>query len=68
LEWLVEDGPVIAFRRGDVSCLVNFGPSPAELPTGGELLLASGPLDGTLPPDTCVWWRGSADPERLDQG
>jgi alpha-glucosidase len=57
LEWLVDDGPVVAFRRGDVSCRVNFGRGPVALPADGELLLASGPLDGVLPPDTCVWWR-----------
>ncbi|QKW22983.1 glycoside hydrolase family 13 protein [Kitasatospora sp. NA04385] len=47
---------VLAFRRGDVRCLVNLSASP--LPLDGEVLLASGPLtDGLLPTDTAVWLR-----------
>ncbi|MFJ1754027.1 glycoside hydrolase family 13 protein [Kitasatospora sp. NPDC088134] len=47
---------VLAFRRGDVRCLVNL--SAAPLPVDGEVLLASGELtDGRLPADTAVWLR-----------
>ena len=46
---------VLAFRRGDLACVVNFGPGPVALPPG-EVLLTSGPLiDGLLPPDTTAW-------------
>ena len=35
--------------------MVNFGPGPATMP-GGDILLASNPLDsGLLPVDTAVW-------------
>lgn len=56
LEWLDVGDEAIAFRRGSgVTCLINFGPRPAELPVG-EVLIASGPLtDGKLPADTAVW-------------
>ena len=35
--------------------ITNFGPDPLELPAG-EIVFASGPLDGVrLPADTTVW-------------
>ena len=35
--------------------LLNAGSTPVPLPAG-EVLIASGPLDGNrLPPDTAVW-------------
>ncbi len=48
---------VLAFRRGDVTVTLNAGTAPVALPAG-EVLIASGPIDGTLPPDTAVWIRG----------
>lgn len=59
LEWAQLDGvtdpAVLAFRNGDVLVVANTGSSPATLPAG-EVLLASGSLDGdTLPGDTTVW-------------
>ncbi|WP_092966439.1 glycoside hydrolase family 13 protein [Agromyces sp. CF514] len=59
LEWVQLDGvtdpAVLAFRNGDVLVVANTGSSPATLPAG-EVLLASGSLDGdTLPGDTTVW-------------
>jgi alpha-glucosidase len=48
---------VVALRNGPVVVVANTGTVPVELP-GGEVLLASGPLDGrTLPPDTTAWLR-----------
>jgi alpha-glucosidase len=48
---------VLAFDRGTgLMCAVNLGDEPAALPAG-DVLLASGPLDGALPPDTAVWLR-----------
>ena len=48
---------VLGFRRGPLTVVVNCGTSPVELPEG-ELLLASGPVDGgKLPADTAAWLR-----------
>src|SRR5690606_7051566 len=44
------DGGVLAFARGDIACVVNFGAEPASLPAHSAVLLASGGLpDGRLP-------------------
>lgn len=46
---------VLAFRHGEVLCVVNMGDVPAEFPDG-EVLLSSSPIDDRqLPPDTAVW-------------
>ena len=50
-----------AFRRegGGILCMINTSPRTVPLPDG-EILLASGPLDGRdLPPDTAVWLQDS---------
>ena len=44
----------LCFRRGPVTVLVNCGTEAAPLPEG-RVLMASGPVEGTLPPDTAVW-------------
>jgi alpha-glucosidase len=48
---------LLAFIRGDVLCLVNFG-APRPLPTGSTVLLASAPLTGKegvwAPPAYCA--------------
>lgn len=54
VEMLVLGDDVLAFRRGPVTVVLNCGAEPADLPAG-EVLMASGPLDATLPPDTAVW-------------
>jgi len=56
LEWLDEYGDdVVAFRNGSLLVVANLGDGAVELPAG-EVLIASGPLDGdTLPTDTTVW-------------
>jgi len=53
-----DGGEVLAFTRGEeFGCLVNFGPDPVDLPDG-EVIVASGPLDGgRLPSDTAAWMR-----------
>jgi len=52
---LLDLGPdVLAFRRGPVTVVLNCGTTPVGLPDG-EVLMASGPVDGTLPADTAVW-------------
>ena len=48
---------VLRFRRGEVTVVLNCGTEPVELPEG-EVLIASGPLDGRrLPGDTAAWLR-----------
>ncbi|MFF0910803.1 glycoside hydrolase family 13 protein [Microbacterium enclense] len=56
LEWLDGYGDdVVAFRNGSLLVVGNLGADTVELPTG-EVLIASGPLDGDrLPTDTTVW-------------
>lgn len=61
MTWL--DAPagehVLAFRNGDVDVVANLDDVAVPLPAG-EVLLASGPLDGaTLPAGTTVWLRAS---------
>ena len=57
LTWL-DAGPDAAVFRidgGGLTCALNTGAAPVELPAG-EVLLSSGPLaDGMLPPDTAAW-------------
>ena len=51
---------VVAFRRGSgLTCVVNMGSHPVDLPVG-EVVLASGPTghDGVLHPDDGVWLLG----------
>lgn len=53
---------VVAFRRGSgLTCVVNMGTQPVDLPDG-ELLLSSGSTrrDGSLCPDDAVWLMSSA--------
>lgn len=65
LSWLELGADVLAFRRGDgVLSITNLGPTPVPLPAHHEVLLASTPLDGTLPPDTTVWLALRRLPER----
>jgi alpha-glucosidase len=47
---------VLEFRRGPLTVVCNCGSRPVRLPAG-EVVVASGPLDGRglLPPDTAVW-------------
>ena len=47
----------MAFRRGDLLCLVNLGSDPAPLPADAELLLASDAVGKDLPGDTAAWLR-----------
>jgi alpha-glucosidase len=49
-------GDVLTLRRGSLTVLLNCGTTPAPVPTG-DLLIASGPVDGDVPPDTAVWVR-----------
>jgi alpha-glucosidase len=55
---VVEAGPdVLVLRRGPLTVVLNCGDAPVELPAG-ELVLASGPVEGSkLPADTAAWLR-----------
>ena len=57
VEWLDLGEQALAFTSGAVTVIANFGEEPLQLPEG-EILLASGPVDGhSLPQDTTVWLR-----------
>lgn len=55
--WLPSAPQVLAFRRGEVVCLVNAGASPAKVETGAALLGSHRDAysDGTLASDSAVW-------------
>lgn len=58
LTWVHADAHVLAFSRGDVTCVVNLGADPVPLPAHTDVLLTSDPLeDGLLPRDTAAWLR-----------
>ena len=48
------DGDLLELRRGPLTVLLNCGTAPVPLPDG-EVVVASGAVDGELPPDTAVW-------------
>ena len=62
LEWsnkfTREEEQVLCLRRGDMTCLVNFGSEPVALPAGA-VVLSSEPLrtDGLLPGPAAAWIR-----------
>ncbi|SMH46530.1 alpha-glucosidase [Rathayibacter oskolensis] len=57
LEWRESEEGVLHFARPNGwRSVTNLGETDAVLPAG-EILLASGPVDGVLPPDTTVWLR-----------
>ena len=68
MHWQPAPRGVLAFDRGDLSCVANLSAAPVAMPAHTAVLLASGPLDdGLLPPDTAVWLRtaGQGPPSRL---
>jgi alpha-glucosidase len=57
LVWRPSADDVLHFGRGpSFSCLVNLSGRPVGV--GGRVLLASGPCDDVLPPDTAAWLSG----------
>jgi len=54
--WRESPENTLAFARGDLVCVVNFGTDEVALPAG-EVVLASGATSGVLPPDTAAWVR-----------
>lgn len=59
MDWLPGQPPgVLAFARSDgFACVVNLSAEPVALPAHDEVLLSSGPVTATLPPDTTAWLR-----------
>jgi alpha-glucosidase len=56
--WIDAADDVLAFDRGTaLRCVVNLSGEPLDVTGHGEVLLASGPGDGRLPPDTAAWFR-----------
>jgi len=56
LEWLPGRDGVLAFRRGEIVCVVNLTPEPVALHWAGTVLVASAPrVTQTLPPDAAAW-------------
>ena len=65
LEWLELGADILAFRRGDGTLsITNLGAVPVPLPAHHDVLLASTPLDGALPPDSTAWLALRAIPPR----
>ncbi|MGZ4479929.1 MAG: alpha-glucosidase, partial [Nocardioidaceae bacterium] len=58
--WLADEGDVLAFRRGDVTCVLGTGDEPLSLARwGDEVVASSRPVDpdGRLPSPGCAWLR-----------
>ena len=56
-EWLESPPGLLAFSRGELTCLVNLD-CAEPVPLAGEVVLASEPdLTSSLPPDTAAWLR-----------
>jgi alpha-glucosidase len=58
VEWIESGDQVIAFRRGGVVVMVNFGPDRVPIPDG-EILLASSEITGGLLPGEAAAWIAS---------
>jgi alpha-glucosidase len=57
LTWVEVGDDVLAFDRGPAfRCVVNFSGEPLDVAPHGRILVASGPCDGRLPPDTAAWF------------
>ncbi|MDG4822765.1 alpha-amylase family glycosyl hydrolase [Asanoa sp. WMMD1127] len=56
LTWLEAEPNVLAFRRGDLTCVVNLGSEPVDVRRYGTPIIASADLDGQfLPVDSAAW-------------
>ncbi len=64
LEWLDSPEGVLAFRRGEHTCVVNL--SAQTLPLEGEVMLKSVDEPG-LPPDAAAWLTGTWKPSSISR-
>ncbi|MCA1711512.1 MAG: glycoside hydrolase family 13 protein [Actinobacteria bacterium] len=56
LRWADSGAAVLHLQRDPgFICLVNLADADVPLPAGTDVLLASGPVEGVVPPDTAVW-------------
>ncbi|GIF50153.1 alpha-glucosidase [Asanoa ferruginea] len=56
LTWLQAEPGVLAFRRGELSCVVNLGSEPVDVSRYGAPILTTEALDGDfLPVDAAAW-------------
>ena len=57
IDWLPSEPDVIAFRRGDLACVVNLSPRSVVRPAGRVVLASTPTPDASdlLAPDTAVW-------------
>ncbi|MEY2974142.1 MAG: hypothetical protein RIR49_562 [Actinomycetota bacterium] len=64
LEWSDKfndpESQVLAFRRRDLLCIVNFGDEPVPMPAGEVLLVSSESDDDSLLPGAAAAWVGAA--------
>lgn len=58
LTWLRADSSMLGFRVGDITVWTNFSDDHVPLPQG-KVVMASGDVTGSLPPDTTVWTTAS---------
>ena len=58
--WVDTDSTVLAFDRGAVRCVSNFGDHPVDLPPGEVLISSSALADGSLPAESAAWVRVDA--------
>jgi len=55
-EWLPSPDGVLALRRGDLTCVVNFTNGSVPLPDHRDLLLTSAEVvNGNLPSQAAAW-------------
>lgn len=67
VDWLELGDDVLAFDRGDLTCIVNLGDRPIPLPPGRDVVLASAELYGDrLSGNTAVWLRRSSSTAHHD--
>lgn len=55
LRWNDTAADVLSFTRGDVTCIVNFGSDPIELPAGRVLVTSSPSVGTSLGMDEAAW-------------
>jgi len=57
LTWVDSGDDVLALDRGPAfRCVVNLSGEPLDVTAHGRVLVASGPCDGRLQPDTAAWF------------
>lgn len=56
ITWLDSPQDALFFSRGALTCVINCGTEPVQLPPHDRVLLGSAPVEGhLLPPDTAAW-------------